>query len=248
MKNNIDPSTGSEIRGRWSAKDLRKTSRAAGILYLITFVSVPTLFLYRSIWDNNYLNVPGEEDAVIMGGILELIVGFTGIATAIVLYPVLKRQHEGLALGLVASRVLEASTIFMGVASCLTVVTLHQQEEGVADTATIHSFSVMYGRLFQVGQHLLPAVDDLLLGYLLYRSRLVPRLLSMIGMLGAFPLLAGHVALVFGLIGQHSAWAGLSALGVALFEFSLGLYMLIKGFKPVVERRVDPDKPGLTSE
>ena len=78
----------------------------------------------------------------------------------------------------------------------------------------------------------MPAICDLLLGFLLYQSRLVPRRLSMIGIVGGPVLIAGYVAVLFGLIGQHGPLAGLSALPVALFEFSLGVWLVVKGFDP----------------
>lgn len=91
---------------------MRKTSLFAGGLYLLTFVSIPTLALYGSIHDPNYIVGPGPDSAVIIGSILEIIVALAGIGTAVALYPVLKKQNEGLALGLVSARVLEAGTIF----------------------------------------------------------------------------------------------------------------------------------------
>jgi hypothetical protein len=78
----------------------------------------------------------------------------------------------------------------------------------------------------------MPAICDLLLGFMLYKSRIIPRGLSLIGIVGAVPLIAGYIAQLFGLIGQHSALAGLSAVLVALFEFSLGIYLIVKGFRP----------------
>ena len=97
----------------------RKISLTAGILYLLTFVSIPTLALYGPVKGANYILGAGPDTAAIIGGILEIIVALAGIGTAVVLFPVLKKQNEGLALGLVASRVLEASTIFVGVAFLL---------------------------------------------------------------------------------------------------------------------------------
>ena len=210
---------------------LRKTSLAAGVLYLLTFVSIPTLALYRSIHESNYILGNGPDTLVIFGGILEIIVALSGIATAVVLYPVLKRQNEGLALGLVASRVLEASTIFIGVTFLLSVVTLRQEISGTNALAISHALVALYDRIFLLGQSFLPAVNDLLLGFLLYKSRLVPRALSMTGMVGAFPLITGYIAVLFGVIEQRTPLAGLAALLVALFEFSLGIYLVVKGFR-----------------
>src|SRR5438105_12754913 len=105
---------------------LRKTALVAGVFYLLTFVSIPTLFLYGSVKGANYIIGAGPDTAAIIGGILEIIVALAGIGTAVALFPVLKKQNEGAALGLVASRVLEASTIFVGVAFLMSIVTFRQ--------------------------------------------------------------------------------------------------------------------------
>ena len=216
---------------RTPMSSLRKSSLIAGMLYLLTFVSIPTFALYRSVHESNYILGNGSDTPVIFGGILEIIVALAGIATAVVLYPVLRKQNESFALGLVASRILEASTIFIGVAFLLSVITLRQNGGGADALGTSHALIALYDRIFLLGQSFLPAVNDLLLGFLLYKSRLVPRALSMIGMVGAVPLVAGYIAVLFGLIGRNSPLAGLAALLVALFEFSLGIYLVVKGFK-----------------
>src|SRR6478735_4261107 len=94
---------------------LRKSSLSAGVFYLISFVSIPTLFLYASAKDANYIVGGGAEAQVMIGGILEVIVALAGIGSAVALFPVIKRQNEGVALGLVATRTLEAGTILSGV-------------------------------------------------------------------------------------------------------------------------------------
>src|ERR1035437_5387069 len=182
----------------------RKIAVAAGVLYLLTFVSIPTLTLYSSIHLPNYILGTGPDTAVFIGGILEIIVALTGIGTAVALYPVLKKQNEGLALGLVGSRVLEAGTIFAGVAFLLSVVSLRQAGAGTNALATSHALVALYDRIFLIGQSFMPAVNDLLLGILLYQSRLVPRALSLIGIFGAFLLVSGDFAVLFGLIEQHA--------------------------------------------
>jgi Domain of unknown function (DUF4386) len=210
----------------------RKTALAAGILYLLTFISIPTLFLYNAVKSPNFILGAGPDSPMLVGGISEMIVALAGIATAVVLFPVLKRQNEGVALGLVGSRTLEAATIFAGVAILLTVVTLRQTGAGAGALVTSHTLVVMYNRTFLIGQSFMPAVNDLLLGYLLYQSRLVPRVLPIIAFIGAPLLIASFIAVLFGLWGQTSAPAALSALPVALFEFSFGVYLIVKGFKP----------------
>jgi hypothetical protein len=210
---------------------LRKTSLVAGVLYLLTFVSIPTLFLYVSVRGANYIVGTGPDTSAIIGGILEIIVALAGIGTAVVLFPVLKRQNEAAALGLVAARILESGTIFVGVAFLMSIVTLRQAGVGAAGLVTGHALAVLYDRIFLQGQSFMPAICDLLLGILLYQSRLVPRGLSLIGIVGAFILLASYLAVMFGLLGQHAPLAGLSALPVALFEFALGVWLVVKGFK-----------------
>lgn len=217
---------------RTTPSSQRSVSLAAGILYLLTFVSIPTLALYSQVKSPNYILGTGPDTAAITGGLLEIIVALAGIGTAVVLFPVLKKQNEGLALGLVASRILEAGTIFVGVAFLLSVVTLRQAGAGTDALAAGHALVALYDRIFLLGQSFMPAVNDLLLGFLLYRSRLVPRSLSLIGLIGAPILLIGYIIVLFGLIGQHSPLAGLTALPVALFEFALGVWLVVKGFDP----------------
>ena len=208
----------------------RKIALAAGVLDLLTFVWIPTLGLYRSIHDPSYIIGAGPDTPVFIGNILEIIVALAGIGTAVVLYPVLKKQNQALALGLVGSRILEAGTMFTGVAFLLSIVTLRQSGAGTESLVTSHALVALYDRIFLVGQSFMPAVDDMLLGLLLYQSRLVPRGLSLIGIVGAVVLVCGDIAVLFGLIDQHAPSTALAAIPVALFEFSLGVWLVVKGF------------------
>jgi len=210
----------------------RTTSLTAGILYLLTFVSVPTLALYGPVKGANYVIGRGPDTAAILGGVLEIIVALAGIGTAVVLFPLLKKQNEEAALGLVAARILESGTIFVGVAFLLSIVTLRKAGAGADALVTSHALVALYDRIFLLGQSFMPAVCDVLLGVLLYQSRLVPRRLSRIGIIGGPILIAGYLAVLFGLIRQHGPIAGLSALPVAVFEFSLGVWLVVKGFDP----------------
>jgi len=188
--------------------------------------------MYGQVKSANYILGAGPDTSAIIGGILEIIVALAGIGTAVTLFPVLKRQNESAALALVAARVLESGTIFVGVAFLLSIVTLRQAGAGADALVTSHALAALYDRIFLLGQSFMPAICDLLLGFLLYKSRLVPRALSLIGIVGGPVLLIGYIAILFGLIGQHGALAGLSALLVALFEFSLGVWLIVKGFNP----------------
>ncbi len=212
---------------------LRKTALVAGVFYVLTFVSIPTLLsLYVPVHDPNYIVGPGPDTGVLIGGVLEIIVALAGIGTAVALYPVLKRQNEGMALGLVSSRVLEGALIFAGVASLLTIVTLRQAGAGAEALVAGRTLAALYDRTFFVSQSLIPAVNGLLLGTLMYQSRLVPRVLPVLGLIGAAALLTSDAAILFGVWPSVSVQAGLAALPIALWEFSLGVWLIVKGFKP----------------
>jgi hypothetical protein len=161
-----------------------------------------------------------------------VIVALAGIGTAVVLYPVLKRQNEAVALGLVGSRVLEAAGILAGVACLLTIVTLREGGAGNGALVTGQALVALYDRIFLLSQSLMPAVNDLLLGYLSYKSRLVPRVLPVLAFIGAPLLLVSDAAVLFGVVERVSALPAIATLPVALFEFSLGVYLTVKGFRP----------------
>ena len=207
----------------------RKTSLIAGILYLLTFISIPTLSLYHAIHQADFSTSQAPASDVVLGGMLELLMALFCIGTAVVLYPVLKKEQETLALGFVAARILEASLIFVGVGALLTVLNLRSLGQ---ESMTLSRGLVMfYDRIFLISQSFIPAINALLLGTCLYKMRLVPRILPIIGIIGAFTLTAGDVAVLFGVIDQHAPLAGISAIPIALWEFSLGVYLTVKGFK-----------------
>ncbi|WP_234754159.1 DUF4386 domain-containing protein [Arthrobacter ramosus] len=218
----------------------RRISLAVGILYVLTFVSIPTLALYKPIKDDAgaFVLGAGSTAALQWGALSEVIVALAGISTAVVLYPVTKRINQTAALGLVAARLLETCLIFVSVVSLLTIVTLRNDVAGTAgtDSASLvtmsHSLVATYNWTFLLSQSLMPVACDLLLGYMLYRSALVPRILPIVALVGAPLLLASDIAVFFGAYSQVSPIAVLAALPVAVFELSLGIWLIIKGFKP----------------
>jgi Domain of unknown function (DUF4386) len=211
---------------------LRKRSLAAGVFYLLTFVSIPTLALYSSVRAPDFIVGPGPDTPVFVGAILEMIVALAGIGTAVALYPVVKRQGQARALGFVASRTLEAASISVGVAALLSIVTLRQAEAGAAALVTGQALEAQYHWMFHLSQSLIPIVNAVLLGSLLYQSRLVPRALPVLGFIGAALLLAAWFAVLFGLIEQVSAPTGVAGFTIGAWEFSLGVYLTFWGFKP----------------
>jgi hypothetical protein len=211
---------------------LRKTALVAGLLYLLTFVSIPTLSLYAAVRGPNYVIGPGPDNPVILGTMLEMIVALACIGTAVTLYPVLKRQNEGVALGFVGVRVLEAATIYSGITSLLSIVSLRQAGAGAGELVTGQALAAQYYWTFLFGQGFLPAMNALLLGSLLYQSRLVPRVLPLLGFIGAAMLITAWTATLFGLVEQVSPATAIATIPIALWEFSLGIYLVAKGFKP----------------
>jgi hypothetical protein len=226
---------------------LRRTSRAAGILYLLTFVSMPTLALYGTVHGRaDFVLGAGSDTGVLWAALSEVVVAIAGVGTAVVLFPVARRQSETAALGFVTSRVLEAGGILLGVVSVLTLVTLRHDVAGTADAdraslvTTGHTLAAVYDNAFLLSQSLAPAINALCLGYVMYRSGLVPRILPTLGLIGAPLLLAADVAIFFGLIDRGAAIVAFAAAPVAIWEFSLGIYLVFRGFRPAAVAALPP--------
>jgi hypothetical protein len=219
---------------------MRGHSRAAGIFYLLTFVSsIPALILIGpAINDAGFVTSVGNDTRVLWGCLLDSVNAITAIGSAVALYPVVKRQNQSLALGFVTSRLLEAAVVMIGVVSLLAVVTMHQDLAGATGAGT-HSATVTANALVDVrswtflfGPGLMPAFNAVLLGTLLYRSRLVPRIIPTVGLIGAPLLFAAFLAQLFGVFDQVSAVSFFLTLPVAAWELSVGLWMTFKGFRP----------------
>jgi hypothetical protein len=222
------------------ADPTRTTALVAGTFYLITFIaSIPALILLGPVLDNtDYVVSSGADTRVLLGCVLDVVTALAGVGTAVTLFPVVKRQHEGLALGFVTSRMYEAAVIMIGVVCLLAVVTLRQDIGGTSgtDTASLvtagRSLVAVRDWTFLLGPAVAASLNALLLGTLMYRSGLVPRVIPLTGLLGAPLLLTAALATVFGLIEQLSVWSLIATLPVAAWELSLGLWMVVKGFRP----------------
>ena len=214
----------------------RRTALVAGLFYLLTFVSTPTLGLYAVVKGAGYVTGPGPDSGAVLGGFLEVLVGLAGIGTAVTLYPVIRRYGESLALGFVAARILEGAMIFVGVVSIVSLISLRAAtaaDPGSAGTALVlaDSLGAAYNAAFLLGQSLMPGLNALLLGSLLLRSGLVPRGLPLIGLVGAPLHLTAVVLTYFGVLDRISTVTILAALPIAVWEFSLGVYLVVKGFR-----------------
>jgi hypothetical protein len=228
---------------------MRRTAFLGGALYVLTFLSsIPaTLLLSPLLNDPEYVLGPGPDTQVVFAASLEIVNALACIGTAVVLYPVVKRQNETLALGFVTSRVLEAAILFTGVVSVLAVVTLRQD---VASTpgADADSLVTVAAGLVAVRDWTLllgpglAIANALLLGTLMYRSRLVPRAIPLMGLVGAPLLLAANVLTMFGYNEQFSLLSLIALPGIFFWELSLGVYLVVKGFKPapILTTTTDP--------
>lgn len=209
----------------------RKYSLAAGLFYLLTFVSIPTLALYRGVREPAFVTSAGPDAPVLLGVVLEMIVALAGIGTAVALYPIVRRQGEARAVGFVASRTLEAATIYVGIVSLMSIVTLRQAGAGAGALAAAQGLAAQYRWTFFFAQSFIPAINGVLLGSLLYQARLVPRWLPVLGFVGAALLVASWFAILLGSIEAISPVAAVAALPIAVWEFSLGVYLTFRGFR-----------------
>lgn len=214
----------------------RRVAFIAGVLYLLTFVSsIPAVFLLEPVLSNPQFILGGGGDTqVLWGTLLDLVNAFACIGTAVALYSVVKRQSEGLALGFVTSRLMEGAIIAIGVVSLLAIVTMQQDGAGVGDP----SAAVIVGQglvavrdwTFLLGPGLMPAFNAFLLGTLMYQSRLVPRTIPLLGLIGAPLLISSTLGTMFGINQTISLWSTVATAPIFIWELSLGLWMTFKGF------------------
>ena len=214
----------------------RRTALLAGGLYLLTFAtSIPALVLKGpALHDPEFVLGVGRASGVLWAGMLELVLAVACVGTAVVLFGVARRQSEAAALGFVAARVLEAVLIVVGVLSLLTVVTL-RDVAGAGDAAALvaigRALIALHDWTFLLGPGLIPAINALCLGYVLYRAALVPRAIPAMGLVGAPLLVASAVATTSGVFDPVSVWAAVAALPIAAWELSLGVWLLLRGFR-----------------
>jgi uncharacterized protein DUF4386 len=217
----------------------RRTARIAGIWFLITFISIAALPLYDSVLNDHRFILGSSGDASVeLGALAEIITAIGGIGTAVTLFPVLRRQSEGLALGYVALRVVESALITVGVCSLLAVVTLRQDLAGGAtDRASLilqgRSLVALHDATFLLGPAFCAAIGNgIMLGYLMLRSGLVPRRFAQFGVCAGSLALLTALLVLFGAYDQVSGASAILTLPEAVWELSLGIYLIVKGFRP----------------
>jgi hypothetical protein len=203
----------------------RRTALLAGALYLLTVVtSIPALALKAPVLaDPASLSEPAARTALLVAAVLELVLAAACIGTAVVLLPVLRAESEPAAFAFLAARIVEGALVVVGV---IAMVALTRVPPGPADGVLV----ALHDGAFLLGPGLIPAVNALCLGFVLFRTRLVPRILPLVGFVGAPLLVASAVATLAGATAQVSAIAGAAALPIALWEISLGVWLVVRGF------------------
>ena len=217
----------------------RRLALAGGVLYLMTFAfSIPAVFLLAPVLtDPSYIVSAGADSRVLLGAFFDLVTALACIGTAVALYPVIRRQSEAFSLGFVTTRIYEAGVIVVGVLSILAVVGI-RQDGGDAGTDSAALIAVGQGLVavrdatFLLGPGVVPGLNALLLGWVLYRSRLVPRVIPALGLIGAPLFLVSATLTILGLNEQVSVLSGIALPAIFLWELSLGLWLTFKGFRP----------------
>jgi hypothetical protein len=208
------------------------------VLFIITFItSIPALYLFQPVLDDpaGYIAGSGADNTrIFLGASLELLLILANVATAVVLFPILKRQNEMLALGYVTARLVESTFIAIGLVSVLGVVSLQQQGATGADAGTIGvALAAIKDWTFLLGPGFIVGVGNgLLLGYLMYRSGLVPRRLAMLGLVGGPLICASGILVLLGVIDEGGAVQGIATIPEFIWELSFGIWLTVKGFNP----------------
>ena len=212
----------------------RKISLVFGVLFLITFItSIPALGLFQPVLDDpeGYIAGGGSDSRIYLGALLELLLIIANIGTAVVVFPILRRQNEILALGYVTARVLECVFLAVGILAVLAVVRL--RVDGAADAGDLAvSLAGLKDWTFLFGPGLtVPIGNGLILGYLMYRSGLVPRPMAMLGLIGGPLLFLAGVGVLFDVFEHNGTVQSLATIPEFLWELSLGIYCTVWGFR-----------------
>ena len=212
--------------------DSQRIARIFGILFLLTFVtSIAALALFQSVLDDpaGYIAGGGKDSQIYLGAFLDFLLILANVGTAVVLYPIVRRQNELLAIGYVAARIIECVFIAAGIIFVLGVVTLRQDSPDAADLAV--SLAALKDWTFLFGPGLVvPFGNGLILGYLMYSSGLVPRRMAWLGLIGGPLLLIGNIGVLFDWWDQTGA-VNVLVIPEFLWELSLGIYATIWGFR-----------------
>jgi hypothetical protein len=214
----------------------QKRARAFGVLYLVTFVtSIPAVLLYQPVLDDpvGYIAGAGHDKQILLGVLLELLLIIANIGTAVVIVPIVRRQSEDLAVGYVTARLFECTFILVGIVAVLGIVTLRQETAGAAEGSVAYTLAAIKDWTFLLGPGWVVGWGNgLILGYLMYRSGLVPQRMAWLGLVGGPLIIASGTAVMLGVDHPGGTLQGLATIPEFLWELSLGLYCTAKGFRP----------------
>jgi len=214
----------------------QKRARIFGVLFLITFVtSIPALALYQPVLDDpvGYIAGAGQNNQIVFGALLELLLIIANVGTAVVIFPIVRRQSEELALGYVTARLFECAFILVGVIAVLAVVTLQKEAAGANEGTVAYTLAAIKDWTFLLGPGWVVGWGNgLILGYLMYKSGLVPRRMTWLGLVGGPLIILAGTLVLFGVADAGGALQGLATIPEGLWELSLGLYCAVKGFRP----------------
>jgi hypothetical protein len=212
----------------------RKTALVGGILYLVTFIgSIPAAILVLPATEPGYVTSAGADHQVTLGLVLELVNVFALIGCGVAFFSVIRREHEGLAVGYLASRSFEGAIITVGVLSLLALVTLRQEGAAAGDATSLVPVSSALVAIRQWAMTIGPdvaAFNALMLGTALYRARLVPRAIPALGIIGAPILITYVVGTILGLTGPGTIFQAIAVAPFFIWELVLGLWLTFKGF------------------
>jgi hypothetical protein len=221
---------------------MRRTALIVGVLFVVTYItSIAAKFsLYPPFLDNaDYISGSGEDTTVLWGAFAEMVLIFANIGTAVALYPVLKRRFPALSLGFVTARVMESVFIAVGIVAVVTLVSMRQDFSGAtgADGAALATVGDALVTLqewtFNLGPGVVVGVGNgIILGYMMYRTGLVPRALAMLGLVGGPLLVLSGSAVLLGIIEAGSAAQLLATVPEFFWELGFGVYLIVKGFRP----------------
>lgn len=217
----------------------QRTARIAGLCFIGTFVfSIPALFFYDPLLnDTDYILGSGFDTRISVGALLEIFLAISGIATAVVIFPIVRRVNEAVALGYVALRTVESLIILMGVVSIMSVLTLRDDLGGTGvDEGSLtlagQSLVAFHDTTFLLGPQFCAGFGNgLLLGYLMYKSELVPRRMALVGLIGGPLAFLGGVLALFGVFDLPSAGSfAFTALEI-VWEAFIAIYWTFVGFR-----------------
>lgn len=226
----------------------QQRARVFGVLYLITFAtSIPALLLFQPVLDDpvSYIAGAGEDNRIVFGVLLELLLIIANIGTAVVIYPIVRRQSEELALGYVAARLFECMFILVGIVAVLGVVTLQREVAGEAEGSIAYTLAALKDWTFLLGPGWVVGWGNgLILGFLMYSSGLVPRKATWLGLVGGPLIIVSGTLVMFDVADAGGTLQGLATIPEGLWELFLGIYCTFKGFRrssPILRPRAGSD-------